>query len=160
MSNAFTSRIGILFLSCLVLLQHPNTHAHTPSQIEKEVLLAFDALVDASTTLDTEAYFSLIDETKFVGLNSNGTNWNDISGLKRLIESGFAAIKKVKNLEFTNVRLSVIDDYTVVLVNEYNQTIELRDGSEHSVSGGGTQVWSKRSGSWLLVSISAANKAQ
>lgn len=54
--------------------------------------------------------------------------------------------------------MSVIDSYTAVLVNEFVQSMTLKDGSIINVSGGGSQVWSKRSGNWKIVSVSASDK--
>ncbi len=63
-----------------------------------------------------------------------------------------------QSLKFPNVNVSVIDDNTAILVNEFTQTVLLRNGTTYTASGGGTQVWSKRSGQWKLVSVSASNK--
>ena len=131
----------------------PNTQ-----NLEQEVLASFQSLVDASKRLDTEAYFQHFDLDKFVGLNSDGTNWNSINDLEPLINTGFGSIKEVISLEFPNVKVSIIDNYTAVLVNEFAQTILLKSGDTINLAGGGTQVWSKRSGQWKLVSVSASNK--
>jgi len=128
-------------------------------QIEKEINHAFANLVDISTTLDSTRYFELIDKDKFVGLNANGQNWNNIEDLKAIIIPAFDMVKKIESINFTNVKISVIDKNTAILVNEYNQTIMLDNGQIIKDSGGGTQVWSKSSGHWLLVSISASSKS-
>lgn len=128
------------------------------SKITQEVKQSFDGLVEASNALDTTRYFEFIDAEKFVGLNADGTNWNSIVDLKELIESGFNSIEKVESLIFTNVRISVIDLNTAILVNEYEQRVLLKGGAYYDGAGGGTQVWSKTTGKWLLVSISASSK--
>lgn len=132
--------------------------ASESSQIEQEVLESFESLVSASNKLDSELYFQHFDAEKFVGLNSDGTNWNSISDLTPLIVNGFGAIETINSLNFTNVKVSVIDSYTAVLVNEFVQSMTLKDGSIINVSGGGSQVWSKRSGDWKIVSVSASDK--
>ncbi|MEM9663712.1 MAG: nuclear transport factor 2 family protein [Bacteroidota bacterium] len=128
------------------------------SDIAQEILAAFYSLVDASKTLDTTAYFSHFDEDRFVGLNSDGTNWNSFEDLRVLIEHGFAAIECIDELVFTNVNVSVLDTRTAVLVNEYVQSMTLKSGASIQIAGGGTQVWAKHSGPWKLVSVSASNK--
>lgn len=128
------------------------------SDIRQEIQQSFDGLVEASKALDATLYFKFIDAEKFVGLNADGTNWNSIVGLKELIEPGFNSIEKVQSLIFTNVHISVIDLNTAILVNEYEQKIILKNGAQFNDAGGGTQVWSKASGKWLLVSISASSK--
>lgn len=127
-------------------------------QIKLEVMEVFKSLVDASEQLDSKLYFDHFDKEKFVGLNSDGTNWNSINDLFSLITNGFDAIKTINSLEFTNVNISVIDSYTAILVNEYVQSMTLKSGHVINLSGGGVQVWSKRSGEWKIVSVSASNK--
>lgn len=134
-------------------------HAN-PSAVEKEVLASFHSLVDASKQLDVDRYFQHFDADKFIGLNSDGTNWNSIEELSPLIAIGFDSIHTVTLLEFPNIKVSVVDDYTAILVNEYTQSMLLKNGTSITVSGGGTQVWSKRTGQWKLVSVSASNKPQ
>lgn len=153
--------IGIAFMVlCLTSCSSKNMKIseYSKSKIEQEIQQSFDGLVEASTALDTARYFEFIDSEKFIGLNADGTNWNSINGLKELIEPGFNAIEKVESLIFTNVRISVIDSNTAILVNEYEQEIQLKDGTHFKSAGGGTQVWSKESGKWLLVSISSSAK--
>ena len=135
------------------------TQADTSTtKVENDVLSSFQSLVDASKKLDAKSYFEHFDVDKFVGLNSDGTNWNSFSQLVPIINSGFGAIKEVISLEFPNVKVSVIDEHTAILVNEFTQSMLLKNGATISISGGGTQVWSKRSGRWKLVSVSASSK--
>ncbi|MBU3003928.1 nuclear transport factor 2 family protein [Paraglaciecola arctica] len=135
------------------------TYAETnTSMVQKEVMASFESLVQASKELNHEAYFEHFDTEKFVGLNSDGSNWNSIDELSPLIINGFASIKAITQLTFTNVKISVIDQHTAILVNEYTQSMELNNGHLLSSAGGGTQVWSKRTGAWKLVSVSASNK--
>ena len=152
--SKFASLFALFTLSFSSLV----SGASENSQIEQEVLESFESLVSASNKLDSELYFQHFDAEKFVGLNSDGTNWNSIHDLTPLIVNGFDAIETINSLNFTNVKVSVIDSYTVVLVNEFVQSMTLKDGSIINVSGGGSQVWSKRSGDWKIVSVSASDK--
>jgi ketosteroid isomerase-like protein len=145
----------MLLLSFLLPFHVNSNENHV--QIEKEVLASFQSLVQASKDLDAKAYFAHFNEEKFVGLNSDGTNWNSINDLRPLITNGFAAIKEITLLTFTNVKVSVVNEQTAILVNEYIQSMELKNGSVVSSAGGGTQVWSKDNGSWKIVSVSASN---
>jgi hypothetical protein len=147
--------VVVIFSLSLSCLAHANlNHA----ALEKEVLDSFRNLVEASKKLDTKTYFQYFDVEKFIGLNSDGTNWNSFDELTPVINVGFNSIQKVKLIEFPNVKVSVIDANTAILVNEYTQTVLLKNGNTYTASGGGTQVWSKRSGRWKLVSVSASNK--
>ena len=91
--------------------------------IKNEVLKAFEDLVAASKALDENAYFSFFDAEKFVGLNSEGTIWRSIDDIRPLIASWFKYTQSVDSLEFPKVKLSVIDNNTVILVNEFEQTM-------------------------------------
>jgi len=128
------------------------------AEIVNDIQPSFEGLVEAAKALNTERYFTFIDSKNFVGLNADGTNLNSITDLRNLIESGFNAIEKVESLTFTNVNISVVDSNTVILVNEYEQKVRLKSGDNYTIAGGGTQVWSKTSGTWLLVSISSSLK--
>lgn len=153
--------IGVAFLA-IVLISCSNEKMklseESKNNIKSEVRKSFEGLVEASKALDTKRYFEFIDEDKFSGLNADGTNWNSVDSLKVMIESGFNAVESIEFLEFTNVHITVIDLNTAILVNEYNQKILLKAGMSVNDAGGGTQVWSKTSGKWLLVSISASSK--
>ncbi|TDF37341.1 hypothetical protein EYS14_14405 [Alteromonadaceae bacterium M269] len=133
--------------------------ADTTNRVRVEVQRQFESLVLSAKTLDTKAYFKHIDSDKFSGLNADGTNWTSINDLKAIVEPGFAFVEKIESLEFPHVHITVIDEHTAILVNEYEQQILLKDGTRVEDAGGGTQVWSKASGEWKLVSISAASKA-
>jgi len=147
----------VIVIMALLLSSYTQAGSKQPD-IKKEVMASFQSLVDASKTLDAELYFQHFELDKFVGLNSDGTNWNSIDELASLINTGFDSIEEVVSLEFPNINISVIDNYTAVLVNEYSQTVLLKDGRTITFSGGGAQVWTKRSGKWKLVSVSASHK--
>lgn len=127
--------------------------------IEQEVLAAFDGLVKAAESLDADGYFAFFDKERFSGLNADGTVWHSFNDLQTLISSGFPMIEKNISLEFKNVKVTVINVTTAILVNEYTQSILLKSGDVVKQSGGGTQVWSKSDGTWKLVSVSASNSA-
>ncbi|MAO29828.1 MAG: hypothetical protein CL595_06120 [Alteromonas sp.] len=145
--------VMVVFALSLCCLAQANPNH---SDLEEEVLNSFQSLVEASKRLDAEAYFQHFDADKFVGLNSDGTNWNSMDELVPVINTGFSAIQKLNSLEFLNVKVSIIDDFTAILVNEFSQSVLLKSGATYTFSGGGTQVWSKRSGQWKLVSVSAS----
>ena len=126
-------------------------------QITAEVMDAFRGLVDASKALDPGRYLEYIDAEKFTGLGADGTVWHSINKLEALVSSGFPMIEQIRSLEFRNVKVTVINQTTAILVNEFKQTILLKDKNVIEQSGGGTQVWSKAGSAWKLVSISASD---
>ena len=126
-------------------------------QIEAEVMGAFTGLVDASKALDPGRYMAYIDDENFTGLSADGTVWHSIKDLEALIWSGFPMIEQIRSLEFRKVKVTVINQTTAILVNEFKQTILLKDKNVIEQSGGGTQVWSKDGSAWKLVSISASD---
>ncbi len=143
--------LGIQLIAC-----SPNQF--DPEAAEQEVLQAFASLVEASKSMDFQQYIDHFDTKSFVGLNSDGSNWNSLEELIQTVEPGFAAVATVESLHFTNVEVEVIDANTAILVNEFEQSMVLQSGVAISIAGGGTQVWSKRSGTWKLVSVSASMK--
>ena len=69
-------------------------------------------------------------------------------------------VEKSVSLDFANVKVTVINPTTVILVNEYKQTMLLKSGGLVKQSGGGTQVWAKTNDSWKIVSVSASAATQ
>lgn len=126
-------------------------------QIENEVLGAFAALVNASRALDADLYMGFIDTEKFSGLGADGTAWHSAQVLDQLVRSGFPMVDNIASLEFDRVKVTVINASTAILVNQYQQTLVLKDQSVVRQAGGGTQVWSKAGAAWKLVSISASD---
>ena len=129
-------------------------------QIVTEVLASFQELVSASKALDAKRYFACFDREKFTGLNSQGKVWHSIADLEKVILPGFSAVDKIVSLEFFNVKVSVINPSTAILVNEYKEAVLLKDGSLVRQSGGGSQVWSKSNNAWKLVSVSESEAAR
>ncbi|MBY0574272.1 MAG: nuclear transport factor 2 family protein [Undibacterium sp.] len=134
-----------------------NIESADTNQIEAEVRVAFEGLVQASTALDSNRYFDYFDKNKFTGLNADGTVWHSIQALEKIIYAGFPLVDKITSLEFKNVKVTVINPSTAILVNEFTQSILLKSGDTVKQSGGGTQVWVKTNGAWKLVSVSASD---
>lgn len=128
--------------------------------IEGEVLEAFRGLVDASEALDSNRYFEYINQDKFTGLSADGKVWHTFGDLKNVISTGFQMIERIVSLEFSNIKVTVVDPSTAILVNEFKQTLLLKDTGIVRQAGGGTQVWYKSGGAWKLVSISASDATQ
>src|SRR5688572_787408 len=121
--------------------------------IKADVLRAFEGLVDASKALDPGRYLDYIDQEKFTGLGADGKVWHAFEDLEKLISAGFQMVRKIVSLEFSNVKVTVIDASTAILVNEYRQTLLLQNAETVQQAGGGTQVWSRSGNEWKLVSI-------
>lgn len=124
--------------------------------IEAEVMSAFQGLVDASIALDAQRYFSFIDREKFSGLSADGKAWQAFTDLEQVIAGGFPMVEKIMSLEFANVKVTVINQTTAILVNEFQQALMLKDGTVVRQAGGGAQVWCY-GGAWKLVSIAASD---
>lgn len=137
-----------------------NTTMTNTTRIEAEVTGAFRGLVDASEALDSSRYFAYIDKEKFTGLSADGKAWHSFADLENVITTGFRMIERIVSLEFSNVKVTVINPSTAILVNEYKQSILLKNTEVVQQSGGGTQVWSKSGDAWKLVSISASDASQ
>jgi hypothetical protein len=133
-----------------------NMKSEDKNKVETEVLDAFKGLVQASESLDSNRYFAYFDKEKFSGLNADGTVWHSIKSLETIISAGFPMIEKTISLEFKNVKVTVINPTTAILVNEYTQSMLLKSGDIVKQSGGGTQVWFKSKSEWKLVSVSAS----
>jgi hypothetical protein len=129
-------------------------------QIENEVNEAFRGLVEASTALNSGRYFDYFDKEKFSGLGADGRVWHSIAPLEEIIAAGFTMVERLISLEFSNVKVTVINQATAILVNEFSQTILLKDKSIVKQSGGGAQVWAKSDDRWKLVSICASDAGQ
>ena len=137
-----------------------DTTPENTNRIQAEVLDAFAGLVEASKALDSSRYFDYVDKDKFSGLSADGKAWHSIQDLENVVIPGFQMVEKIVRLEFRNVKVTVINQSTAILVNEYQQTILLKNGDSVEQSGGGTQVWFKAGTAWTLVSISASDTSQ
>lgn len=125
--------------------------------ITLEVTDAFNGLIDASLALDARRYLEYVDREKFTGLSANGKAWHSVKELEGVISAGFVMVEKITSLEFFNVKVTVINPSTAILVNEYKQTLLLKNRDLVNQSGGGVQVWSRSEDGWKLVSISASD---
>lgn len=128
------------------------------NRIKTEVKKSFESLVESTKKQDWDSYFDHFDQKNFTGLNADGTVWESFQEFKDSVSPIFEIIESSDNLEFPVVKISVIDKKNAVLVNEYKQKIVLNGGQEIRAAGGGTQVWSKVSDNWKLVSISSSSK--
>jgi hypothetical protein len=124
--------------------------------VETEVLEAFNELVEASRALDSQRYFACFDKEKFTGLNVDGKVWHSIEALERLVSPGFSQVEEVVSLEFHNVKVTVVNPATAILVNEFRETSRLKDGTVVTQAGGGVQVWARSGSTWKLVSVAAS----
>lgn len=151
-------RITVLVFSLFIAngCSAENMRKFNVNHIEAEVLDSFQGLVEASKSLDANRYFQYFDKEKFTGLNSDGRVWLSMERLEKMIRPGFSQIDKIVALEFSNVKVTVINPTTAILVNEYRETILLKNGTIVKQSGGGAQVWSKSGNAWKLVSFSAS----
>lgn len=126
--------------------------------IKESIRVNFNYLVDASKSLDFDRYLEFIDKELFSGLNADGTVFHGREELDKTYRPGFSMVEKIESLEFTNVKITVINKTTAILVNEYSECTLMKNGEKYSSEGGGCQVWSLRSNSWKLVSISSSTK--
>ena len=129
-----------------------NTH-----QIQSEVLAAFGELVEASKARDSARYLQSFVREKFTGLSADGTIWQTMEDLEKLIVPGFAMIERLASLEFFKVQVTVVNAATAILVNEFKQSIVLKNGDTVEQAGGGLQVWVQTGDAWKLVSIAASD---
>lgn len=146
-----------LLLGINLAAANENTCGHQAATAE--IQQAFDSLVKAARAVDQQAYFAHFDSERFTGLNVDGTVWHSLAELEPLIRTGFDLTKQVKALDFSRVKITLLDCQTGILVNEYRQDTEVHSGERFVSAGGGVQVWSKRSGRWLLVSVAGSSKA-
>ncbi len=147
----------ILFSNCI---DHTSEYSEAQkNQLTIEVQQSFESLVRATEEADWDLYFEHFDETHFTGLNADGTTWESFSEFKAFVSPAFEMIEESLSLDFPVIKITVINSQTAILVNEYDQQLLLTNGQSVKASGGGTQVWSKTSGTWKLVSISASSKS-
>lgn len=148
---------------CGLLLQACGSYDIAPTRnndatIRRSVEAHFMALADAAKLLDVERYMQFVDAEKFTGLNADGTVLHSSHEFADILRAEFPAIATYSSLIFDNVKITVINPMTAILVNEYTATVELTSGQIITASGAGTQVWSNTSGQWLLVNVSSSVK--
>ena len=130
--------------------------AEFEAQAIREVRQRFEELAVAAKTLDVKLYMRFFDPRRFSGLNADGTTIASLADFEAQYRELTSQIESYVSLEFPKVRLTFVDERTVVLVNEYEATVLLVAGTEVAGSGAGAQVWSKSTGEWLLVSVSSS----
>ena len=153
------------FPTCLLPARLPccwlKTAASLPKRkkaaIEVAIRAEFDGLIEAAKSLDADRYLAYFDDKRFTGLNADGTVTHSLEEFAELYRKSLPLFDGYEYLEFFRVKITVLNRTTAVLVNEYQADIKLKKGDLISVSGGGTQVWNKRNGEWLLVSVSSAS---
>ncbi len=155
-----TAFIILLIIATGCTEEYMDLTDNTKIEIESEVHDAFKGLVEASKSFDADRYLEYFDKEKFSGLNADGTVWHSMKDFEALIRSGFSMVEKSESLEFYNVKITVINQTTAILVDEYKDSVLLKNGELVQQAGGGTQVWSKSNGTWKLVSVSASDKPQ
>lgn len=127
------------------------------SEINKEIAQVFNELADVVKSLDVEQYAEFFNKEKFTALNADGTVTHSFEEFIDSYSVQISAVENYRSLEFKNVKITVINNKTAILVNEYDAVIVLKSGDEISTSGAGTQVWSNEDGNWKLVNVSSSN---
>ena len=127
-------------------------------KIKTDVYQAFQKLVEASKALDFDLYLSSFNQKKFSGLHADGTVMHSISDLEQTYRPGFEMVEKIEHLEFRNVKITVLNKTTAILVNEFQEVSLLKTGERIEGKGGGTQVWTKAEDEWKLVSVSSSGR--
>jgi len=156
----------ILQRYCLLLLISLTACHHTAKplsdqqefEIKRSVMQSFNGLVEAAKSLDVPAYLAYFDEVKFTALNENGTVEHSLIDFARIYQEQIPAIQEYLSLEFDQIKITVINATTAVLVNEYDAQLLLKTGDQIKAAGGGTQVWSMAGGTWKLVSVSSSTR--
>ena len=152
--------VVLLFLTTGCVQKDMNLANQTEIEIESEVNQAFKGLIEAAKSLNVDLYLSFLDKQKFTSLNEDGSVFHNFSDFENMFRQQIPFLEKYESLLFENVKITVINRSTAVLVNEYIAEVVLKSGDTVSASGAGTQVWSKESGSWKLVNISGSMKTE
>jgi hypothetical protein len=117
---------------------------------------AFKSLAEAAKSLDSEKYLSHFDRRKFTSLNEDGTVTHSFDEFAKVYVKQTESIAKYKSLEFDDVKITVVNESTAILVNTYIADVLLKSGQSVTASGAGTQVWTKNGDFWKLVSVSSS----
>jgi ketosteroid isomerase-like protein len=124
--------------------------------IRQEITTAFDGLAAGAKSPDVNQYFDYFNKDKFTALNSDGTVTHSFEEFKKSYLDQTKSISKYESLDFKNVKITVVDKKTAILVNEYKAKVILNSGQSVEATGAGTQVWSKTDNKWKLVSVSSS----
>ncbi len=123
-----------------------------------EINHAFSGLVKAARSLDTKQYFNFFDHERYTALNSDGSVTHSFLEFQKNFSQQIAFIEAYKTLQFHNVKITVLDCKTALLINEYSATIKLKSNQIIQAEGAGTQLWSKKSGHWKLLHVAGSEK--
>jgi ketosteroid isomerase-like protein len=128
------------------------------SNIIESVDQAFKGLAEAAKSLDVGQYSEFFDKAKFTALNADGTVTHSFEEFENTYREQISFLERYQSLEFSNVKISIINLQTAILVNEFSAEVKLKSGEIISAKGAGTQVWSETDGEWKLVSVSSSSQ--
>jgi hypothetical protein len=126
-------------------------------KIKRSVERAFEELAEAARSLEHDEYLKHFDRENFTALNADGTVALSFEEFENMYRQQVAVLKSYESLEFSNVKITVINPQTAILVNEFEASVLLKSGEVVSASGGGMQVWTETEGNWKLVSVSSSS---
>ncbi len=149
--------VGLFILPACTQPAQPLT-SQQEAEITEQVMDAFESLVSASKTLETEPYLEHFSKDRFTA-SLDGSVLLSYSELEQLYAEQVPAVKAYLSLEFETVKVSVLNRYTAVLVNEYAETILLASGDTVSFAGSGAQVWGLEGSKWRLFNVSGSLKS-
>lgn len=149
---------------CLMTLMSMWAYGHNVEPLSKQqeasiikaVNQSFDGLVEAAKAFDFDRYLEYFDKERFTALNEDGTVVHSVEAFENLYREQFAIPEKYQSLDFSNIKITVINHTTAILVNEFKAEVLLTSGDVVFASGGGTQVWSLMKGVWKLVNVSSS----
>ena len=151
-----------LFFCCIVLSACGQQDARLSKaeelKIHEAINQSFTGLAAAAKSLDAYSYYKYFDADKHTSLNEDGTVTHSFKEFKKTYDVQIPYIKEYKSLEFSNVKITVVDKNTAILVNEYKAEVLMKSGDVITALGAGTQVWSNTTGEWKLVNVSSSTK--
>ena len=126
------------------------------AQVREEVLQSFDSLVEAAQSLEAEPYFAFFAQDRFTG-TLDGSVLSSFDELEGMYTQYLPEIKGYLSLDFSKVKVTVIDRDAAVLVNEFSERIVVASGDTLAIEGSGLQVWVREVSEWKLISISGSS---
>ncbi|UTW54566.1 nuclear transport factor 2 family protein [Kordiimonas sp. SCSIO 12610] len=153
----------LFFISSACILAALPAQAQNCQEVPDQTIKAtinksFTDLAGAVKSLDSDKYFSFFDKDRYTALNSDGTVTHSFDVFQNSFNQQFQYIKAYNELNFQNVKITVLDCKTAVLVNEYSAKITLQSNQSITAEGAGTQIWSKAKGDWKLVHVASSQK--
>ena len=147
----------ISILICLTGCQKTAVNLTTKQMvnIENEVTIAFNGLVKSSKDFDFDGYQSYFSKELFTELKPDGTTLLSFDEFEKDYRPQFAIPEKYLSLNFKSVRVTVLNQTTATLTNEFEAVILLKSGEQVATSGGGLQVWSKVNDQWKIVGLAS-----